>query len=574
MRRFDTASAMVAATLQAGLVVETRQYSTGAGGAAYDILTLSQFVAATGSAPDEIGDLTVANGTVAKLRKIIVNVTEYGALGDGSTDDTASIQAALDAGINNEVFFPAGTYSTTIASDVSTGTTVKGIYGQSIMRPSATYTGLATGSDGAIFRNKNFFATELTDENIVVEDINFEWSLRDPVPNAQAVSTFMRYVTNVKTLNCTQSGGENMTGFLKCSHTWIEGNFCAENKNAAYDQWSSTGHIIVSNNINHSVTQAPNQCIQLTGNDTDPVTTLVIPGGFVTKAIIEGNIIDVPEEAFNSGIILNNLSATSLVQNCSVANNYVQGPRFGIVMEGGTNNTNITNNTIKDCLEHGLLIFDGAEGVDPSNWKVEGNMFNDCATESLVIDVRNADLGTIRDNTINGGGFNVGIQIRVGATNIRVADNRVPEGLVADIVNSSSSCDVSKPDGVQWRALAKEFKLIDGVVPPTTFTTVDISSVVGTKRVLVYAKLNNAVSAPAVSPLVTVFMADDDGGGDDTNPIGHGPHVSQLQADEEGYVCFITDNTGKFKWRCDTVVTAGDVSLVLRGFVEVVENLN
>lgn len=38
-----------------------------------------------------------------------INVLDYGATGNGSTDDTAAIQAALDTGANS-VYFPAGTY--------------------------------------------------------------------------------------------------------------------------------------------------------------------------------------------------------------------------------------------------------------------------------------------------------------------------------------------------------------------------------------------------------------------------------------------------------------------------------
>ena len=52
----------------------------------------------------------------AKLGADILNsVKAYGAVGDGVTDDTAAIQASIDAAelVNGQVFVPAGRYRTT-----------------------------------------------------------------------------------------------------------------------------------------------------------------------------------------------------------------------------------------------------------------------------------------------------------------------------------------------------------------------------------------------------------------------------------------------------------------------------
>ena len=59
----------------------------------------------------------------------VINVMNppYNATGNGSTDDTAAIQAAVTAGDGNMVFFPIGTYKISSAINVPTNTYLKGI---------------------------------------------------------------------------------------------------------------------------------------------------------------------------------------------------------------------------------------------------------------------------------------------------------------------------------------------------------------------------------------------------------------------------------------------------------------
>lgn len=87
------------------------------------------------SAGDQIAVDTVgADGRPASWKKKardVLNVKDFGAKGDGSTDDTAAIQAAIDYAVaagRRSVYFPAGTYIVTspLHVQVETGSTTVG----------------------------------------------------------------------------------------------------------------------------------------------------------------------------------------------------------------------------------------------------------------------------------------------------------------------------------------------------------------------------------------------------------------------------------------------------------------
>lgn len=61
-----------------------------------------------------------------------VSVKEYGATGDGATDDTAAVQAAFGAGAGGTVYFPPGHYSLTGPLTVPRDTTVSGAGSSSV----------------------------------------------------------------------------------------------------------------------------------------------------------------------------------------------------------------------------------------------------------------------------------------------------------------------------------------------------------------------------------------------------------------------------------------------------------
>lgn len=86
------------------------------------------------------GPPAINNGNVPYMSVFNVTSPLYGAEGDGTTDDTTAIQAAMTAAalVNGTVFFPRGTYKTTAALTMASTVTLLGEGRGSIIAPSGT----------------------------------------------------------------------------------------------------------------------------------------------------------------------------------------------------------------------------------------------------------------------------------------------------------------------------------------------------------------------------------------------------------------------------------------------------
>jgi len=76
------------------------------------VVTANSFVGAASSATALATGSTTAR-TLANRFADVVNVKDFGAVGDGVADDTAAIQAAINAGGNRSIYIPQGTYKVT-----------------------------------------------------------------------------------------------------------------------------------------------------------------------------------------------------------------------------------------------------------------------------------------------------------------------------------------------------------------------------------------------------------------------------------------------------------------------------
>lgn len=109
------------------------------------------------------GDIGAVDRTVESKLQETVSVKDFGAVGDGVTDDTAAIQNALDTGKN--VFIPAGIYVFSAQLDLTTnGQTIYGEgHGLSVLDSSATasITALyATGIDNITIKELSLLGGE------------------------------------------------------------------------------------------------------------------------------------------------------------------------------------------------------------------------------------------------------------------------------------------------------------------------------------------------------------------------------------------------------------------------------
>lgn len=122
---------------------------------------LTAILAELGAAPSgayddlttRLADVDLVLADASRKSRNVLNVKDHGAVGDGVTDDTAAIQAALDDATGQAIYFPSGTYKTTAALtlDLGTGTEGVAIYGdgaRSIIKAAHTVGAILTVRDG------------------------------------------------------------------------------------------------------------------------------------------------------------------------------------------------------------------------------------------------------------------------------------------------------------------------------------------------------------------------------------------------------------------------------------------
>jgi parallel beta-helix repeat protein len=155
---------------------------------------------------------SVATNVGDKLAQT-VSVMDFGAVGDGVADDTAAIQAAINACSNKTLYFPGGTYLTNELTGVANITLIGDGNGASVLK--------ATGSiaSGFLF----FFSVD----NIHISNLTFDYNSATSVGTVGCLG-FLNCdnfkVQNCQILNFVKVG----IGMNSCNYFWIQNNYISK----------------------------------------------------------------------------------------------------------------------------------------------------------------------------------------------------------------------------------------------------------------------------------------------------------------------------------------------------------
>jgi hypothetical protein len=466
-----------ALTIPAALPVRTRGgYPVNAGtparlyvGSDYSILVQNKNGSQIYSAPDGATDrfsaaqityFPAGSGAVpttvqAKLRET-VSVLDFGAVGDGVTDDTANIQDALNHVLSTgqELEFEQGTYNHTGLTYV--GGNLKLVGKNTVLN----YTGI----------NDAFVVKPLLNQitsNLDVSGITFKNGKSCFKVEANGTGIFRRGYIHGCVFDTSTSG---MAWFEHCENFVIDGNqFYNAGDNAIY--YSFSRNAVISNNfvlncqgsgaitagyLDTVITKCENIIIignEITTNADAPAPIIVYQAGidvvFCSNVLIADNHISngydsVVGRQLNAGIVSEEFFVEELtIQGNKIWNMPFDGIRLGFAANSVLTKVKILNNDISTCQNAVQLnrVFAGT---------IAGNNFRRCFQEAIEI---KEDCGAIEivGNTITDASvqsiFGAKAAIEIAGHSVMVRGNTFIDSEFGGTINSIAASPTYSVDG-------------------------------------------------------------------------------------------------------------------------------
>jgi hypothetical protein len=416
------------------------------------------FPEGTGISPDACGVIynppftgAVAYPVCEKLEQT-VSVMDFGAVGDGVADDTAAIQAAVDA--SQAVFFPVGTYKLTAQVTIAKSTAFA-IYGEGIGNSILSWTN-ATGGFAITMAN-NFDCVTIDGLSLRTEYAGGGTALNVTYP-VSASSIFV----SARLSNIEMRGSDNTTDY------WTTGLRLFNGWNAQCSGLHIQGANIVPRGMLKAISMT--NCYDVVINAC--YGTRGEYGIWISDGADEGlNVNECVFIDFDTGIYFNSFEAqagTAIVNNhmntetfginfqakqqCVISGNLIYkvtgstASYVGIAMKFG-NDCRITNNYIRNT---GLT--GGEIGIlldDTSNCIVMGNEFTEFNPGSVGVQVGALSGGNLISNNLTYTAGTSVVNFNVGSLKTNIPFNNFPT-TVAILTSNSATPSIGNDNNGQW----------------------------------------------------------------------------------------------------------------------------
>jgi hypothetical protein len=343
-----------------------------------------------------------AGGTGRWIRQydLPVNVRWFGATGDGTTDDAAAIQAALDTGV--DVFIPHADFVTESAA--LTPSSNQRIYGAGKLIKTTAVAG---------YTNNYFTLSSLT--GVIIDGLRF-----GSTNNARERCFYLDGCTGTRILNCETTDdrptfvfvAKNSTDTLISGNTIVGGQVAittgGDNVSAQTDG-TVTDVRIIGNVISGTDTEAVDinhdtQGVTITGNTFyDCLTEEVIDigGSTVTRDVtVSGNTIRLLSSAGNGIRVKQSSENVSITGNAILRTEAVVASTVGVAIDAGCRQVSVVGNNIEG-VDDGIAL----AGTGVSDITIKGNTIARVGSYGIITNDSGGYTNVvISGNTIDGDG--------------------------------------------------------------------------------------------------------------------------------------------------------------------------
>ena len=315
-----------------------------------------------------------------------VSVQDFGAVGDGVTDDTAAINAAFAVG--GKIYFPSGTY---LCSTITLASSDTHIF----------------GSKKSVIKLKNSVNVDLLDlsnfDNITISDLTFDGNKANQTVDVNAVCIRGNGCSNVILQNCTVKNSAltganiiNSDGIKIVNNLFTDcGTKNSVNSGDAMYLAFNTNDYVSGN----TVVNPARIGIIIKGSAGPTATNGTVIGNYVINSgengigtedgnarilIVNNVVVDSGDNAFAStkaGIAVGEVG-----EKVTVSGNIIHNSgSYGIEVTHGADETIVSNNSITSSGAMGIFAtaVDGSGGLD--NLVITGNNITTTVTDGIFI---------------------------------------------------------------------------------------------------------------------------------------------------------------------------------------------